>query len=255
MTWDKSKQLRHAAQCSWRFLRNGQRKNILDLRRELELLGYNGMIESLSAESIIHGWTKAGWVKISPNGIELRLTEAGIEQIAQWEEEDAIWDQGTTEMIKLAKRLKAGEPATNLLKMKQVIGNGILTNVLDPYIDEKALETLQKLKGLGVEISKNLRLLTASKAGKKAATSVTSFLRDLNAEMSSQWELRAYSSTIKLHRRFLILQDKSIITCGLSLNDINKDEVLDQIPMGDELAGHDRDFFDKCWVSATSICF
>jgi hypothetical protein len=252
MTWDKSKELRSAALYCWRFLRQGERKRIMDLSNELELIGYNGMIACLSAESIIHGWKEAGWINISPDESELRLTEAGIEQFAQWKEEDALWEQGTTETIKLAKRLKAGEPATNLRKMKQIIGNGILTCVHDPFTDEKALETLQKLKGLGVEISKNLRLLTAPKAG-KAAASVASFLRDLNAEMGSQWELRAYSGTIKPHRRFLILQDKNIITCGLSLNNINKDEVLDQIPMGDELAGHDRDFFDKCWASATPV--
>jgi len=59
---------------------------------ELELIGYDGVIESLSAESIIHGWKEAGWVKISPNGLELRLTEAGIEQFAQWNEEDTLTD-------------------------------------------------------------------------------------------------------------------------------------------------------------------
>ena len=224
----------------------------MKLRSELELIGFHGMIASLSAESIIHGWKEAGWIKISPNGRELRLTEAGIEQFAQWKEEDSLWEQGATETIKLAKRLKAGEPATNLRKIAQIIGKEILTGVHDPYTDEKALETLQKLNGLGVKISKNLRLLTAPKAG-KAAASVASFLRDLNAEMGSQWELRAYSGKTKPHRRFLILQDKNIITCGLSLNNIDKDEALDQIPMGDELAGHDRDFFDKCWASATPV--
>ena len=100
--------------------------------------------------------------------------------------------------------------------------------------------------------SKNLRLLTASKSG-PATVPVASFLRDLNAELKSQWELRGYSGTVKPHRRFLILQDKRIITCGLSLNDVNKDEVLAQIPMGDELAKHDHDFFDKCWASATPV--
>jgi hypothetical protein len=252
MTWDISKQLRHAAQSSWRFLLNGDRKNIMELKTELKLIGFIGMAASMSAESIIHAWTEAGWVKISPNGYELRLTETGIEQFAQWKEEDSLWEKGTTETIKLAKRLKAGEPATNLQKIAQVIGKGILTSVHDPYTDEKALVTLQKLKGLEVKISKNLRLLTAPKSG-NAAASVTSYLRDLNAEMNVQWELRAYSGTIKPHRRFLILQDKSIITCGLSLNNVNKDEVLDQIPMNDELAKHDRDFFDKCWASATPV--
>ena len=252
MTWDKPKQLRHAAQYCWRFLLNGERKNIMELRKELELIGFNGMIASLSAESIIHGWTEADWIKISPSGSEFRLTENGIEQFAQWKEEDSLWKQGTTETIKLAKRLKAGEPATNLRKIAQIIGRGILAGVHDPYTDEKALETLQKLKGLDVEISKNLRLLTAPKTA-KAAASVASFLHDLNTEIGSQWELRAYSGTAKPHRRFLVLKDKNIITCGLSLNNINKDETLDQIPMGDELAGHDRDFFDKCWVSATPV--
>ena len=250
MNWDESRQLRHAAQCRLHFLRDGQRKNILDLGRDLELLGYDGMAGSLSSESIIHGWTEGGWVRISPNGSELRLTEAGIEQLAQWEEEDALWNQGATEEIKLAKRLKAGEPAMNLRRIVQVIGNETLVGVHDPYITEDALVTLQKLRGIGIVISKKLRLLTAPKVGKAAASS---FLRDLNTEASSQWELRAYTSTIKPHRRFLILQDNCVITCGLSLNNLNKDEALDRIPMGDELAGYDRNFFDSCWVSATQV--
>ena len=75
----------------------------------------------------------------------------------------------------------------------------------------------------------------------------------VNTEMISQWELRAYTSPIKPHRRFLILEDKSIITCGLSLNNINKDEALERIPLADELADYDRDFFDNYWVSATQV--
>jgi hypothetical protein len=252
MDWDTSRQLRHAAQCSLRFLRNGQRQDIMYLRSRLELLGYNGMVESLSADEIIHGWTKAGWVKISPNGSELRLTEAGVEQFAHWEDEDALWEQGATETIKFAKRLKAGEPATNLRKIADVIGSVTLTGVHDPYTNEKALETLLKLKGLGLTISKNLRLLTAPKVG-KAVVTITSFISDLNIEMGSQWELRAYASTIKPHRRFLILQDKSVVTCGLSLNNINKDEALDRIPAGNELAEYDRNFFNNCWTSATPV--
>ena len=92
---DKPAQLRHSAQYCWRFLLNGQRKNILDLKKELEQIGYHGMIANLSAESIIHGWKDGGWIKISPNERELRLTEAGIEQFAQWKEEDSLWERGT----------------------------------------------------------------------------------------------------------------------------------------------------------------
>jgi hypothetical protein len=253
MDWDESKQLRHAAQCSrLRSLRDGQRANILDLERELRDLGYDGIVGSLSAQNIVQSLTEKGWVRISPSGSELRLTEAGIEQFAQWEEEDALWERGTTEEIEFAKRLKAGEPATNLRKLAQLIKGGSLISVHDPYIDEKALETLQKLRGLGVDISNNLLVLTAPKVG-KAATSVRSFLGDLNLEMGSHWELRAYSGTTKPHRRFFILQDKSVVTCGLSLNNINKDEALDRLPAGNDLADYDRKFFDDCWTSATPL--
>jgi len=148
--------------------------------------------------------------------------------------------------IELPKRLKAGEPATNLRKLAQVIGSVPVIGVHDPYLDGKALETLQKLIGLGSGISKSLRLLTAPKTA-IAAAAVASFLRDLNIEMGCSWELRSYAGTTKAHRRFLVLQDKSVVTCGLSLNNINKDEALDRLPMADQHAGYDRKFFDACW--------
>lgn len=63
VNWDECKQLRHAAQCSrLRFLRGGQRAGILDLERELRNLGYDGMVGSLPAESIVQAWTEKGWI-------------------------------------------------------------------------------------------------------------------------------------------------------------------------------------------------
>jgi hypothetical protein len=253
MNWGESQQLRHAAQCSrLNALRAGGRANILDLERELRDLGYDGMIASLPAESIVQGWKDKGWIQISPSGFELRLTEAGIEQFAKWEEEDALWGRGAREEIKLAKRLRAGEPATNLRKLAQIIEGSTLIRVHDPYIDEKALETLLKLRGLSVGISKDLLLLTVPKAP-KAAGSLNSFLADLNSETSGRWELRGYSGTTKPHRRFLILQDSSVVTCGLSLNNINKDEVLDRLPAADVNAEYDRKFFDSSWRLAKPL--
>jgi len=164
----------------------------------------------------------------------------------------AVWARGTTDEIKFAKRLKAGEPATNLRKLAQLVQGETLTAVHDPYIDERALETLQKLGGLGVDIFKTLRLLTVPKS-EKAAASVNSFLQDLNTEIGSRWELRAISGKTKAHRRFLILQDKSVVTSGLSLNNLNKDEALDRLPMGNELADYDRAFFDDCWRTAKPL--
>jgi len=253
VNWNESHQLRHAAQCSRvRFLRDGQRGNILDLERELRELGYDGIIGGLSAEGIVQLWKEKGWVEISPSGSELRLTNSGIEQFARWDEEDALWERGTTDEIEFAKRLKAGEPATNLRKLAQLIQGETLTAVHDPYLDERALETLQKLKGLGVGISENLRLLSVPKS-EKAAASVNSFLQDLNTELGGRWELRSYLGKTKAHRRFLILHDKSVVTSGLSLNNLNKDEALDRLPKGDELADYDRAFFEDCWKTAKPL--
>ncbi len=255
MRWGKSDQLRHAAQCSrLRFLRNGGRAYILDLEEELQRLGYDGMIDGLSAGEVVEGWKEAGWIEISPSSSELRLSEGGIEQLARWEDEDALWDRGTSSNeIHLAKRFKAGEPARNMRKLAQVIETGALETVHDPYIDSKALVTLQKLKELGVNISDSLRLLSAKKSAGTAAAALASFLRDLNTEMKSQWVVRTYDGVARPHRRFLILRDKTVITLGLSLNDLNKDEALERIPATDQHAIHDREFFENCWGNATPL--
>ena len=135
------------------------------MERELRELGYDGIVVGLSAEEIVQLWKKKGWIEISPSGSELRLSTAGIEQFARWDEEDALWERGTTDQIKFAKRRKAGEPATNLRKLVQIIQGETLTAVHDPHIDEKALETLQKLSGLGVDISKAVNGTEAREGG------------------------------------------------------------------------------------------
>jgi hypothetical protein len=253
MNWDESMQLRHAAQCSsLKDLCGGGRADILELEKELRNLGYDGMVAGMDAEAIVQGWKEKSWIKISPSGFELRLTETGIEQFAKWDEEDALWDKGEAEEIKFVKRLKAGEPAKNLLKVVQIIAGSTLTAVHDPYIDEKALETLHKLTGLGADISKDLRLLNAPMAAKKTE-SIKSFLAELNAEIGSNWQLRASTAVPKPHRRFLILQDGSVVTCGLSLNNIDKDEALDRLSVGSELADYDLKFFENSWESGKPL--
>lgn len=158
-----------------------------------------------------------------------------------------------TEVIKLATRLKAGEPVTNLQKIAQVIGKEALVCVHDPYIRIETLVNLQKLEGIGIIISNNLRMLTANKIGNPAKTAVVSFLKDLNTEMSSRWQLCAYIGTAKLHRRFLILEDKSVVIVDLSLNDVDKDGVLDRVPAGSNDASHDCEFFEDCWKASTPV--
>ena len=158
-----------------------------------------------------------------------------------------------TEVIKLATRLKAGEPATNLRKIAQVIGKEALVCLHDPYIRVATLEHLQILEGLDVIISKKLRLLTTDKIGNPSKAATVSFLKHLNNEMSSRWQLRAYTGTAIPHRRFLVLEDNSVIIVGPSLNDIDKDEVLGRVPAGSNDASHDCKLFEDCWAAAKTI--
>ena len=94
MVWDEQAELRHAAMCVWPELTGGRRGEVLRIHERLRLLGYDGMVESSTAESILEGWTRAGWVEVSPNRSETRLTPAGEEQMVRWQEEDQSWSSG-----------------------------------------------------------------------------------------------------------------------------------------------------------------
>ncbi|HWV98522.1 MAG TPA: nucleotide-binding protein [Candidatus Acidoferrum sp.] len=91
--WGEKEQLRHAAICTWPKM-IGRRTEHLRLCQDLQLLGYDGMVASMSAQDIINGWIKSGWVVRSPNGVELRVTKAGESQLQEWNGEDGRWDEG-----------------------------------------------------------------------------------------------------------------------------------------------------------------
>src|SRR6266404_788845 len=91
--WGENEQLRHAAICSWPKM-IGRRTEHLRLCQDLQLLGYDGMVASLSADDIITGWIKSGWIARSPNGIELRVTKAGEDELKTWKQQATTWEQG-----------------------------------------------------------------------------------------------------------------------------------------------------------------
>ncbi len=195
---------------------------------------------------------KAGWIRFSPNHAEIRLKADGEEQLARWREEDRLWRSGETGELELPKRLKAGEPATDLRRICQVIGQRTIECIHDLYTDGQALLNLLKLRELGASISPRLRVLRRPASGIERQT-LASFLRDVNTEKSSLWEVRTDVTPAKPHRRFLICTDGSIITCGMSLNEPNKDEVLDDIPASDKRASHDQKFFEDKWKLGTAV--
>jgi hypothetical protein len=254
MQLDKEAQLRPYASYFWhRFLTGGRSIKIVSISRRLRMArrgdplrqhGYG--VATLSADSIVEGWKKAGWIEVSPDRTEIRLKPDGEEQLARWLEEDRLWRSGETGELELPKRLKAGECATNLRRICQVVGHRTIECIHDPYTDEQALLNLLKLGELGASISPRLCLLRRPASGMERQT-LASFLRDINTEKSSQWEVRSDASPAKPHRRFLICTDGSIITCGMSLNKLDKDEVLDDIPASDNRADHDRKLFQDKW--------
>jgi len=172
------------------------------------------------------------------------------------------YSQGQIEIIPqgpqplpLKERLIAGEPATNLRKINDLISGHTVTAIHDPYTTTGSLNTILKLAGMGVEFSSTLRILGTAKplSNSTEKKSFLSLLSDINTERKALWQVRIYPTTSKPHRRFLILNDGSIVTCGMSLNHIDKDEVLDHEPSGSENAKHDIQLFEDEWKTATSI--
>jgi len=159
------------------------------------------------------------------------------------------------EPIPLKERLVAGEPATNLRKISHLISGCIVTAIHDPYTTTGSLDTILKLAGMGVKFSHSLRILGTAKplSSSTEKKSFLSLIKDINTERKASWQVRIYPATTKPHRRFLVLNDGSIVTCGMSLNHIDKDEVLDHEPSGSENARHDIQLFEDEWKTATPV--
>ncbi len=159
------------------------------------------------------------------------------------------------EPLPLKERLVAGEPARNLRKIKDLIEGATVTAIHDPYTTTGSLETILKLADMGTQFSHSLRILGTEKplSNSTEKKSFLGLLKDINTERKASWEVRVYSTGMKPHRRFLILNDGSTVTCGMSLNHIDKDEVLDHEPSGSENAIHDHQLFEDKWKIATPI--
>jgi hypothetical protein len=182
--------------------------------------------------------------RFSENNVGYQYVQGLIEKIPQG-----------PEPMPLKERLVAGEPARNLRKIKDMIGGATVTAIHDPYTTTGSLETILKLADTGAKFSPSLRVLGTAKtlSNSTEKKSFLSLISDINTERKSSWQVRIYPSTTKPHHRFMILNDGSIVTCGMSLNHIDKDEVLDHEPSGSENAKHDHQLFEDKWKTATPI--
>ena len=225
----------------------------LRLREDLNRRGYDGSIGSIDAESIIHYWQQAGWIESSPDGMQIRITPQGREQFETWKEEDRLWGTGDTNETPTTKRLVAGEPARNLRKISAIIGRSTVTGIHDPYTRTDCLKNILSLSDGGTMFSSSLRLLSAPGIKSTESISLVHFLNEINSERLSNWEIRVYPPLARPHRRFLVCEDGSVITCGMSLHKVAKDEILDRLPAGSEPAKHDGHFFEENWERGTPL--
>jgi hypothetical protein len=250
---DFASECRHAAVCIWRrSLTSSQVVSRVTICQDVQTLGYDGCIDSSPANSIVDAWLKAGWIAQSPDGLYVRLTPEGSEQLATWIEEDRLWHSGGSDEIDLPRRLRAGQPATNFRRIHQTIGTRAIVGVHDPYLDVLAITNLLKLRDTGVSFSLDCRMLRPPiQAG--VALRIASFIADVNIELGGQWELRTFLDQTKPHRRFLICDDGCIVTCGCSFNNINKDEVLSLVPAMLPEAKDDCRFFEDKWKLGTIV--
>lgn len=340
--------IRNAAAFSWRHRidRYGGQAGDSFFISAIQNMAFYRQATTLEPSELLDEWKKAGWIEYSPNGSEIRITPAGVEQLSRWEEEDrafratdahgkirSLLDDlanlreengvkvrhlvGRAEMIiiqvfgktsshltalrqikfhglpydsiagrdkggpfrrgketftdlckrmledlgqepddmPLKERLVAGEPARNLRKIKNIIGGSTVTAIHDPYTTTGSLDTILKLADMGAKFSPSLRILGTEKPLSKPTEkkSFLGLLSDINTERKTLWEFRIYSAATKPHRRFLVLDDGSIVTCGMSLNHIDKDEVLDHEPSASENAKHDHQLFEDEWRIATPV--
>lgn len=147
------------------------------------------------------------------------------------------------EPLKSTIRIKKNEPASNKVKLVQLIGGRSIKCIYDPYFDTHALKTLLLLNKLGLKFHESLRCLTGSDKKKGIDPN---FVEDFAREISTRVKLKTMAS--KEHRRFLILNDNKVIIIGCSLNDLDKNEALLEEDSKDDI-----DFFESEWNAAENI--
>jgi hypothetical protein len=136
-------------------------------------------------------------------------------------------------------RIKKGEPASNLGKIVTIVSSAIITELFDPYIDDKGLLTLIALRNLGLKFSPKLRVLTSSS---KLSTSVWDMFK-MELKLNEA-EIRKMSNQ---HRRFM-LGGGQIFIIGASFNQVNHNEAIYS-----ESDAVDKPFFESEWKNATNI--
>lgn len=140
-------------------------------------------------------------------------------------------------------RLESEKPATNRMNLAQMTSMSEVEAIFDPYFDNKAIAELVTLIKLGVNIKKNIRVLTTKRGGNNLSKGM---IDCFNKEFGSSLDIRIF--TERAHRRFMLLSNTEVLIIGPSLNSIDHDEILFR-----EQSVQDAEFFNHNWNESSNI--
>jgi hypothetical protein len=126
-----------------------------------------------------------------------------------------------------------------------MIGPTPVENVLDPYLDDLAVEVLVTMHRLGVTFSPKLRLLTSPKGAKHLSKR---FVTDAFTEMRCQQGEARVTAVVGHEGRVLLLAGQGVVSLGCSLNNLN----VTERPSRDGDRGDSADFETR-WGAATPL--
>jgi hypothetical protein len=172
-----------------------------------------------------------------------RLAAAGWEV----EEDDLnlrVWFPRDPGPIALA-RFEKGRPASNIRLLREMIGKDRIDAILDPYVDDRALDLLVSLhRSFDVRFAEGLRIL----GRKKQSTLTAAFSRAALTEIgAAQGELRIAKGDGH-ENRLIFFENRTVLSLGASLNALN----VNERPHRDADRGARADF-DNEWATATII--
>jgi hypothetical protein len=141
-------------------------------------------------------------------------------------------------------RLQETTPVSNKCSIARLARKNAVECIFDPYLDDKAIETLKTLVNLGMSLNKDVRVLTTSKVRNRLSKQL---IEDFKTEKGVNLEIR-FCLSDKEHRRYLLLSTGDSLVIGCSLNSLDKNEAAHI-----ESSKADRDFFKTQWGAAQPL--
>lgn len=83
--------------------------------------------------------------------------------------------------------------ARNIARIKDLIGASTVEAIHDPYTQHGSLWTILRLADIGTKFSSTLRILGYPYNNATEKAFLIKFLKDINTQRKSRWEIRTYT--------------------------------------------------------------